>query len=401
MDPNAPLPLPSDEVALYQFKKILSVLSNDQGIITSIAQLAVANVAHADLYVEIISSELAEATQPDKRLLVLYVIDMIVKLDVTRIYMQCLTPFISNVFLTIYSDANETVRNALWQLFLTWSGVFPLETLNQIRMGMTMISQGYRGSAAFSINNSGSYNKTMQPTVIPVSYESQQSIPINVSTQHNVNISNPSFTPVTRYQQPMKQNTQRYSSDMGNTNVTFGNIETKDEEKSLPPSTDPEYIDNENLMESEANSISIPIETQASQPTNIPIYSFKSQTTTPTYQTQREQRKSQKGKSEQAIGKMCPICGCKFVDMERHMKYHQVLSACGGLQSQQQNSWDAFRQQKSQQQQNTYQTYCCSICGRPLTVFTTQDGQIYFKDCVMDQQGQFAHQQCLMSMTYQ
>ncbi|EKE41691.1 hypothetical protein ENUP19_0340G0026 [Entamoeba nuttalli] len=412
------IPIPNDELTLCQFKKVIESIKNDQGIITSLAQMAVGNVIHADLYVEIIYREYMNSTNSEKRLCLLYVIDMIVKIDINRIYVNLFIPNITSIFIETYNSANETIRIALWQLYLTWTNVFPAQTLNQIRTSLTMISQGYRNSPAFQVRST--QPQQSQPTIIPVSYDSQGIIPISVNTQVEP-LQNASFTPVRRYKQPKQYNynsplttprrtPKKQSKPSSPINVSIDMCDNS----SLPPSTDPAYKETLHPITSPSVSTSVPAQIMSPAPTSIPVdvpiqmspmYSQTNsvitepvsaihQTTTPTIR-----------QPQHALGEICPICGGRFVDMERHVQYHQVLSACEGLQtSRPEESWNepSFIQQEDNYQQppcktNSYtsQPLLCSICNKPLVVVQSQNGELLLKDGAIDNLGQFVHQQCL------
>ncbi|KAL7713408.1 CID domain-containing protein [Entamoeba marina] len=415
MNPNKPIQVPNDEYALYNFKKTLSNIQNDQGIIHSLAQLAVTNVNQAGMYVGIIIEQYNKCTSTERKLYILYVIDMIVKSDSLRVYINHFNQNIAFMFIQAYQQSSESIRVALWQLYSTWKEVFPDSTLNQIRSALTTMTQTMLPKPQSHISSHSS-----SPSVISVNYNKQQQQPTNIPITFNRYKTSPVglFSPVHRYEQPKnftsaQQQVYSYQNSYHNNN----------DNASLPPSTDPQLQQNIpiEIMNDYAEQIPVEISMQQDTQSNYPLMSPATNINTSysqvtsvsdqqypqdTYSQQQDDMPifpiDQFGRS----GDICELCGCKYVDMGRHLRQHEIINASNGIGKKQwyptADNWqkDDFGIEENYEGNVMEQELICSICGKPIEYSSNEFGELFLQDGVVDNMGNYYHASCYQSMNY-
>ncbi|KAL7720072.1 CID domain-containing protein [Entamoeba marina] len=423
MNNDKPVLVPNDELALYNFKKTLANIENDQGIIHSLAQLAVVNVNHADLYVELVNEQFSKCRSVERKLYILYVIDMIVKSDRLRVYINYFNQNIAGMFIQVYQQTSESIRVALWQLYSTWKEVFPESTLNQIRSALTTMTQTMLPKPQVQTQipshqrKSSHSSQSTTPSVIPINYSQPTNISINANTQ---NTSTGGYiNTVHRYEQPKsypsaQQQVYSYQNSFYNNN----------DNASLPPSTDPQFQQNIpiEIMNDYAEQIPVEISMQQDIPSNQPLMSpatnintTYSRTTSvseqqPYYQDTYSQQQGEvpvfpidpSGRS----GVICELCGCRYVDMTRHLRQHELINASSGINKKQwystANDWrkDEFGIEENYGQNVMEQEISCSICGKPIEFTSNDVGELFLQDGVVDDAGNYYHSTCFQSSAY-
>ncbi|ELP92216.1 hypothetical protein EIN_117900 [Entamoeba invadens IP1] len=119
---------------LQLYRNIISQIDNDSERIKYLTMTAIQGTQQAQQFVDVTNDAFYQFSfNPEQQVYVLFVIDSIVKNDVSRTYVQMFCPKLVDMFVGAYRACHEKLRKYLIDLLNTWTGSFPQEIVNGIR----------------------------------------------------------------------------------------------------------------------------------------------------------------------------------------------------------------------------------------------------------------------------